>query len=91
MFNGIIKKTGFLLKMQKKNKSCIIKLKTNLKFSRKEIGTSISCSGACLTLKDYKNGVASFFLSLESLNKTNFLYKRRGSIINMEKSLNLNF
>lgn len=87
MFNGIIKNTGRLIKLEKKGKSCLIELKTDLKFKKKEIGSSISCSGACLTLKSYKGKVASFFLSFETLKKTNFLYKSKGSIINMEKSL----
>ena len=46
------------------------KLKKLLKLSKKEIGSSISCSGACLTLESYNKNLAKFYLSKETLNKT---------------------
>ena len=45
MFNGIIKKTGKIKSINIKNKNCILIVETNLKFSKKDIGSSVSCSG----------------------------------------------
>ena len=50
MFNGIIKHTGKIYKIYKDSKNCYVQVLSNIKFTSKEIGSSISCSGVCLTL-----------------------------------------
>ena len=72
MFNGIIKNTGKIYKVFKKNNNCSIEILSKMKFSKNEIGTSISCSGACLTLEKYNKNLAKFYLSQETLSTTNF-------------------
>ena len=72
MFNGIIKNTGKIYKVFKKNNNCSIEILSKMKFSKNEIGTSISCSGACLTLEKCNKNLAKFYLSKETLNTTNF-------------------
>ena len=54
MFNGIIKNTGKINKILKKNNNCTIEILSKMKFNKNEIGSSISCSGTCLTLDSYK-------------------------------------
>ena len=51
------------------------------------IGTSISCSGICLTLKKVSNNILFFDVSDETREKTNFSTWKVGSLINLEKSL----
>lgn len=87
MFNGIIKDTGKINKIIKKNNNCFLELSTRLKFKKNEIGSSISCSGVCLTLDKYKKNLSKFFISRETLNKTNFKYLKNGDKVNLEKSL----
>ena len=87
MFNGIIKNTGKLHKIYKKNNNCIIVISSKMKFRRDDIGSSISCSGVCLTLESYKKNFIKFYLSKETLNKTNFKYVQSGNIINLEKPM----
>ena len=58
-----------------------------MKFSKNEIGSSISCSGVCLTLEKYKGNLSKFYISKETLNKTNFKSLNKGDFINIEKSL----
>ena len=65
MFNGIIKNTGKIKQIHKSNKSCFIEILSNVKFLKNEIGTSVSCSGACLTLEK-----AISFLSKEEKHRT---------------------
>ena len=87
MFNGIIKHTGTINKIYKSNNNCSIEILSKIKFSKFEIGSSISCSGTCLTLEKIKRNLAVFYISKETLNTTIFRYARIGDIINLEKSL----
>ena len=87
MFSGIIKYTGKINKIYKKNNNCIIEILSKIKFSKSEIGSSISCSGACLTLEQHKGNLCKFYISRETLNRTNFKSSNKGDLINLEKSL----
>ena len=87
MFNGIITNTGKVSKIYKSNKDCIMEILSKMKFTKNEIGSSISCSGVCLTLEKCNKNVIKFYVSKETLNKTIFKSSKRGDIINLEKSL----
>ena len=87
MFSGIIKHTGKISKIYKNNNNCIIEILSNIKFLKSEIGSSISCSGVCLTLEKYKKNLSKFYISKETLNTTNFKFSNKGDLINLEKSL----
>ena len=54
MFNGVIFKTGVVKIIKKYKKSILIGIKTRSKFSSKDLGSSISCNGVCLTLTKIK-------------------------------------
>ena len=87
MFSGIIKHTGKINKIYKNTNNCTIEILSKIKFSKSEIGSSISCSGACLTLEKYKGNLSKFYISKETLNRTNFKFLNKGDLINLEKSL----
>ena len=87
MFNGIVKYTGKIDRIHYKNNNCYLEVLSKIKFSKNEIGDSISCSGVCLTLDKYKGNLSKFYLSKETLNKTNFKYLKKRDTINLEKSL----
>ena len=87
MFSGIIKHTGKINKIYKNNNNCTIEILSKIKFSKSEIGSSISCSGACLTLEKYRKNLSQYYISKETLNKTNFKSLNKGDLINLEKSL----
>jgi len=87
MFSGIIKNTGKIQKISKSNKNCSIHISSKIKFTKKEIGSSISCSGVCLSLEQHRKNLIKFYLSKETMNRTNFKYLNKGDIINLEKSL----
>jgi len=87
MFNGIIQKTGTIKKITKSLNNCSVEIFSLLPLKKNEIGSSISCSGACLTLESYKKKTSKFFISKETINKTIFKYCKEGDIINLEKSL----
>ncbi len=87
MFNGIIYNQGKLTEISKSRNSIVIGILTNLKVSKNEIGSSISCDGTCLTLTKIEKKKLFFFLSRETLNKTSFQNCKVGDHINLEKSL----
>ena len=87
MFSGIIKHTGKISKIYISNNNCIIEISSKIKFSKSEVGSSVSCSGACLTLEKYKGNLSKFYISKETLNRTNFQSLNKGDVVNLEKSL----
>jgi len=87
MFNGIIYNNAIVKKILGGKKSSEIILKTNLSFSKSELGSSLCCNGTCLTITQINKKLISFYLSKETLDKTNFQFIKIGSVINIEKSL----
>jgi len=87
MFNGIIKNTGIITKIKKNNYNCVLEIASKIKFKKDEIGSSISCSGTCLTIEKYNRNRVYFYLSKETLNRTIFKSSKVGDIVNLEKSL----
>ena len=87
MFNGIIYNTGKVISVEKTKKSLFIGILTNAIFTKKDIGSSISCNGVCLTLVKIYRKKIYFYLSNETLKRSNFRKVKINQIINLEKSL----
>ena len=87
MFNGIIFNTGKVKSIIKSKNSVFISVESSLKLSKKDLGSSISCNGVCLTVAEIKRNLINFYISKETLNRSNFKYIFKNQIINMEKSL----
>ena len=87
MFNGIILNTGTIKFIKKNKDSRLIGIKSDLNFKKREIGSSICCNGVCLTLYKIKNDLLFFYVSIETIKKTNFSKIKIGQKINLEKSL----
>ena len=87
MFTGIIKNKGKVVSIIKKDKGYEFKISSNLVFSKKKIGTSISINGVCLTLTKFLNKNLFFFISYSTFQITNFKYLKKNSTVNLEKSL----
>ena len=87
MFNGIIKDTGKVKKIYKDKNNCLLEISSKLNLKKSDIGSSISCSGACLTLDQIKKRNIVFYISKETIKKTNFKYLKIDDIVNLEKSM----
>ena len=87
MFNGIIFNQGEVDKITKRKKGINLFIKSNLSIKSKDIGISISCDGVCLTLISIKNKILEFYLSNETINKSNFKKIRKGDSVNLELPL----
>ena len=91
MFNGIIYNKGIIKSFRRNPKyvsgSLVIEVASNIKFKKSDIGESVCCDGVCLTLIRIKKGSFLFYLSKETLKRSNFKYAKIGKQINIEKSL----
>lgn len=87
MFNGIIYNTGKVKKISKNKNSIYIGIKTNLKFKKKDIGSSVSCNGVCLTLTKIIDNLIFFYISKETLFRSNLKYINVEELVNLEKSI----
>lgn len=91
MFNGIIYNLGLIKVIRKSSKyvlgSAVIEISSKIKFKKSDIGESVCCDGVCLTLIRIKKNSFLFYLSKETLKRSNFKYAKVGKLINIEKSL----
>ena len=87
MFNGIIFNKGIIKSIKKKSKSILIGIKSNLKIKKEELGSSINCNGVCLTLVKIDKKIIYFYISIETIRRSNFSKIKIGDEVNLEKSL----
>ena len=87
MFTGIIKYKAKFISLNKNKSKYFLTLSTTQKFTNKEIGTSISINGICLTLikaKKLKNKyLIVFYLSPETLRLSNLRFLKKNEHINI--------
>ena len=91
MFNGIVYNQGLIKNIFRNPKyvtgSLVIEIVSNISFKKQDIGESVCCDGVCLTLIRIKKKSFLFYLSKETLSRSNFKYAKVGKYINIEKSL----
>ena len=87
MFNGIIYNTGSVHSINKTKNSLFIGIKSKLKFNLEEVGSSVCCDGICLTLVKVRKNIIYFYVSNETLIRSNFKLLKKNQIINLEKSI----
>lgn len=87
MFNGIIFNTGKIKSISKKKNSFFIEVESKLNKKKKDVGSSISCNGVCLTIIKIKYNSIFFYVSEETLKRSNLKYLKVNNIINLEPSI----
>ena len=87
MFNGIIYNTGIVNDIIRKKNSIYVGIKTKINFHKKDIGSSICCNGVCLTVVKIVKNTIFFYISNETLKRSNFKTLKLNQVINLEKSL----
>jgi riboflavin synthase len=88
MFTGIITDIGRVRSIKPRGDTRF-EIETAYDTATIEIGASIACSGACLTVVDKGEGWFAVDVSAETLAKTNLGSWREGTPINLERSLRL--
>ena len=91
MFNGIVYNQGLIRSLRKSPRyvkgSLVIEVSSNINFKKQDIGESVCCDGVCLTLIKIKKKSFLFYLSKETLKRSNFKNTKVGKFINIEKAL----
>ncbi len=87
MFSGIIQAQGKISKVIKSKDFLSIEVQSNLKGYK--IGSSICCSGICLTATSISKNKFTADISKETLKKTNAKLWKKGTLLNLENSLKI--
>ena len=86
MFTGIIEEIAEVVSLQKEKGNIHVTLKSNITHELK-IDQSIAHDGVCLTVVDIEEECYTVTAISETLQKTNFLYLKSGSKVNLERSV----
>ena len=87
MFNGIIFNQGLVKRIKRHKNGINLYLKSNLKVTKKSLGSSIACDGVCLTLISVRNNITEFYLSKETIIRSKFKNIKIGDKVNLENSI----
>ena len=88
MFSGIVQGTGRVQKITAKKSYISIEISAPKNFNKKlKKGASISVNGVCLTSLDSGQKTLKFDVINETLSKTNISKLKKGSLVNLERSI----
>lgn len=89
MFSGIVQGTGKVSKITTKKDHITLEISAPKNFNKKlKKGASISVDGVCLTSLDNGKNKLRFDVIEETLKRTNLKTLSRGSLVNLERSIN---
>ena len=88
MFSGIIERLSKVRQTAQQDSTLILTLETG--YTDLELGESIAVNGVCLTVVEYDSqGVAKFFVSAETIARSNLGALTAGVFVNLERSVRL--
>jgi riboflavin synthase len=88
MFTGIVTDVGTVRKVEQRG-DLRLQIETGYDTSTIELGASIACSGACLTVVDKGDDWFAVDVSGETVSRTATDHWREGAKLNLERSLRL--
>ena len=89
MFTGIIEKTGIIEEVLSNGTNRTFLVSSSL-YSELKVDQSLSHDGVCLTIETLKDGLHQVTAIAETLLKTNLGAWQKGSIVNLERCIQLN-
>lgn len=88
MFSGIIERLSKVRQTAKQDSTLILTLETG--YPDLELGESIAVDGVCLTVTEFDpTGLAKFFVSAETIDRSNLGRLTAGGFVNLERSVRL--
>lgn len=87
MFTGLITDLGRIQRVDRKDDDVRLVIETGYDLDTVEMGASIACSGACLTVTEKGDNWFAADVSGETLSKTTLGDWSEGTTINLEQSL----
>lgn len=89
MFTGIIEKTGVIEEVLSNGTNRTFLVSSPL-YNELKVDQSLSHDGVCLTIETLKDGFHQVTAIAETLHKTNLGTWQKGSIVNLERCMQLN-
>src|SRR4051812_30040490 len=89
MFTGIIEQTGFIRKVEKAGTNIIFWIESPISTELKP-DQSLSHNGVCLTVEEVNGTLHRVTAINETLHKTNLKHWQPGTIVNLERCLQMN-
>lgn len=89
MFTGLVEEIGIVESLRDNKDSLRIKIKCKKVIKEAQLGDSICTNGVCLTLVSLGSDYFEADVMHESIKRTNLQNCRKGSKVNLEKSLTL--
>ncbi len=89
MFTGIVEVTGKVLSVDKDNTNQVFWIASSISHELK-IDQSVSHSGVCLTVDALRDGAHRVTAVAETLTKTNLGNWKEGSLVNIERCMQMN-
>lgn len=88
MFSGIIETLAPVTKVSPAEHSIVVEIATG--FPDLELGESVAVNGVCLTVVTFDAaGLATFYVSSETIARSSFAALKAGSSVNLERSVRL--
>ena len=89
MFTGLIEDVGVIQRVQRNQQSAVLTVKTSLPLRTMSRGASVAVNGTCLTI--VKKGAETFTVDVspETLQRTSLQDLTSGSLVNLERPMQL--
>jgi len=89
MFTGLIQDVGKIAALRVNKRSAVLAVETSLPVRSMKLGDSIAVNGACLTVMKKGKHTFTVDVSPETLNRTSLAILGIGSLVNLERPLQL--
>jgi riboflavin synthase len=89
MFTGLIQDVGKIAALRVNKRSAVLAVETSLPVRSMRLGASIAVNGACLTVMKKSKNTFTVDVSPETLNRTSLAILGIGSLVNLERPLQL--
>ncbi|WP_027415867.1 riboflavin synthase [Aneurinibacillus terranovensis] len=87
MFTGIIEEIGYVRRITRGDKWCVLEISAAKVLRGVKLGDSIAVNGTCLTVTQYSDHHFSVDVMPETLDKTSLSLLSPGSPVNLERAL----
>ena len=91
MFTGLVEGQGRVTAVEKRGGDLLFRFHPLFAWEKPEIGESVACNGVCLTMETWLPAGPDFtaFASAETASCTNLGSLRAGSLVNMERAMQM--
>ena len=87
MFTGLVEEVGEVKDVRRRGKGALLSVKCSKVLEGTEIGDSVAVNGVCLTVVELGRDFLSFFVSNETLQRSNLGELRPKTPVNLERAL----